>query len=557
MEKKDGLMKDFTFQFKFMPDSLKRQFTYKSLRNTVFYEKIPLQKKLKLALERNIGPHAYIIVNDTVYKCQVFVLRIYCTLFTNNLKRGDVVKFPRDAISNECFEWAYAWMTSNEIRLPRENILHFLVAAQYLQCNPLIKRILEFLNDHRTNCELFSFSCYLKARDMGMAHISDMIFPRVSKSFLVLVSNGDFIDMDIDVACTLLRSRLLAVQNEIEIFYSALLWLISNYEMRVKYIPRVLGFVKFHMIPSVFLLQWTSNLKDLQPELAINLFRFIQNAMLGQFEYYTETFQSKSMIRGYRRWTLDPKCPYLSHFHANGDFDLSLNVFFRYLRQIQNAPNRFIARLIMKENMEDNIADAMTITEPSTSKNSEEDLEEPSYLDVNYYSGTTISTSSTRISAGEYNCSVESTSSTEDLDAALNVKAKIESDLSRERTFYRSAVDSLYLLYKNYSFIDSDLDSSESSTTTSIDSLTDSKNGSVYVTIVNFPAEYPADSNARYFSDSTSCSACDSERESVHDSNVSSTPNLTPESCTEYSGTASSVYSTESKSSEVNETENF
>ncbi|XP_032574386.1 uncharacterized protein LOC6605512 isoform X2 [Drosophila sechellia] len=379
---------------------------------------------------------------------------------------------------------------------------------------------------------------------MGMAHISDMIFPRVSKSFLVLVSNGEFIEMNIDVACTLLRSRLLAVQNEIEIFYSALLWLISKYEMRVKYIPRVLGFVKFHMIPSVFLLQWTSNLKDLQPELASNLFHLIHNAMLGQFEYYTETFQSKSMIRCYRRWTLDPKCPYLSQFNANGDFDLSLDVFFRYLRQIHNAPNRFIARLIMKENMEDNIGDAMTITEPSTSKNSEADLEEPSYLDVNYYSGTKSSTSSSRISAGEYNCSVESTSSTEDLDAALNVKAKIESDFSREqRTVYRSAVDSLYLLYKNNSFFDSDLDSSESSTTTSIDSLTDCKNGTVYVTVVNFPAESTADSNARYFSDSSTCSVCDSERESVHDSNVASTPNLSTESCTECSGTASSVYS--------------
>lgn len=300
--------------------------------------------------------------------------------------------------------------------------------------------------------------------------------------------------------------------------------------MRIKYIPRVLSLVRFLMIPAVFILQWTSNLKDLRPELANVLCHFLHNAMLSQFEYYTETFQSESIIRGNRRWAQDPQCPYLSLFNANGDSDLSPDVFFRYLRQIQNSPKSFVARLIMKDHMEYEIGDALTVNESWTSENSAEDLKEP----------------------GEYNCAVGGTSSTEDLDAAPNVK----------QTFYTSAVElDLDLLAKNHSVFDSDLDSSESSsTTTSIDSFTDCKNGSG--TEVNFHAEHPANSNASSFSDSTTCSGGDSETESVQDSNVACTPNLTPESPTEpatnsaeYSGTVSSTYSqTDGISSEVYET---
>ncbi|XP_043648501.1 uncharacterized protein LOC122616963 isoform X5 [Drosophila teissieri] len=232
-----------SFQAQFMSDRWRHYMPHMRFRHIVLYRKVPLQMKLKLALERNIGPHAHIIVGDTVYKCQVLVFRIYCKGLFKNLKKGDVVKFPDGALSNEFFELAYAWMTSNEVHCPRDKLLDFLGAASFLHCIPLIKRVFEKLNDHRIHSELASFSCFLKARDMGITQMAGMMLSRVSKSFLVLVSNGQFLQLDIESACTLLSSSFLAVQNEIEIFYSALLWLISNYQIRKKYIPRVFGLI--------------------------------------------------------------------------------------------------------------------------------------------------------------------------------------------------------------------------------------------------------------------------------------------------------------------------
>ncbi|XP_039230114.1 clumping factor A isoform X2 [Drosophila yakuba] len=402
---------------------------------------------------------------------------------------------------------------------------------------------------------------------------------------------------------------------KVQIFYSALLWLISNYQIRKIYIPRVLGLVRFHMMPPAFLLKRAQNLEDLRPELADFLCHHLYNAMLSQHEYYMD-FKSEFLGSDNRRWIRDPKCPYADFLNANGDFLLSPNVFISYLRRIQKSPAGFIARLILVGSLEeidkffleeDDDGEEMTINEPSTSKNFTDDFDEQSNLDSEIFLNTkyvdsylddiafksTNSDDSYRMRsiAGKDNFTPKGTDSFEDFDFATNVKGETKSEhtinLAKEKIIYKLSAGGI--AKPN---IDSDSDSDSSgdpsqATTSSTDSLSDSDKGSVHSTVgdsaadspedssadspVNSSAESPgilladspADSSGSSFADSPKCFAGDLEWEPVKDSNADSHPDFTVESATGYattsagySGKGSSVCSrTDSISSEVYETD--
>ncbi|KAH8364044.1 hypothetical protein KR084_001904, partial [Drosophila pseudotakahashii] len=292
-----------------------------------------------------VGPHANVIVGDSVYKCQVLQLRVYSKLFEDNVQRKDLIMFPDNLMSNECFEMVYGWMISEQIYCPRKMLLNLLLAAQRLQCQSLVEVVYNCLDDHAHYSELKAFACFLEAKRKGMLKMADMMLSRLAKSFLALVCMKEYRDMDINCLCYMLSSDNLAVQSEIEVFYSALYWLLSKFRRRKKYIEEVLGLVRFHMMPSEFLLLWSQNLKNLRPELADFICVCIGNAMLKQEEHYEGFFLPEFHGRDKRHWVRDSRCPYEHMLDRNGCSELTVKVFLRYMRRVRKAPGTFHTRL--------------------------------------------------------------------------------------------------------------------------------------------------------------------------------------------------------------------
>ncbi|KAI8041807.1 hypothetical protein M5D96_006076, partial [Drosophila gunungcola] len=301
-------------------------------------KKVKLSQKLELALEKNIGPHAHVILNEKVYKCQVLMLRIYCQLFKDNLKFNELVKLPPDAITNESFELAYGWITSN-------NLLDLLKAATFLICPPLVESILKCLGDHRYFFGVHAFTCYLNALEMGDSFVADMMLKRVGRAFLVLVGTQEYLDLNI--------------------FYSALVWILSDYQHRKNYAARVLSKIRFHMMPPAFLLYWTFNLEEFEEELAGMICKCLYNAMLTQQENYMELFMSNYHIFGDRLWIRDPKCPYAKFLDSNDSCEFSYAYFFHYLWQIRKSPKSYMSRVQNVEYYEDSLFERATAEEDS------------------------------------------------------------------------------------------------------------------------------------------------------------------------------------------------
>ncbi|XP_017128098.1 uncharacterized protein LOC108146588 [Drosophila elegans] len=346
-------------------DAFKEFMVHLRFNHLVQDKKVKLSQKLELALEKNIGPHAHVILNDKVYKCQVLMLRIYCQLFRDNLKFNELVKLPPGAITNESFEMAYAWMTSNNVYCPRDQLLDLLKAATFLMCPPLVESILKCLGDHRCFFGVNALTCYLNALEKGDSFVADMMLKRMGRAFLVLVGTQEYLHLNVNCLCDLLGSNYLEVQSEIEIFYSALIWIISDYQNRKNYAARVLSKVRFHMMPPAFLLYWAFNLEEFEEELAGQICKYLYNAMLTQQENYMQLFMSNYNINGDRLWIRDPKCPYAKCLDSNDGSELSYAYFFHYLWQIRKSPKSYMARVQNVEYYEDSLFKRATAEEDS------------------------------------------------------------------------------------------------------------------------------------------------------------------------------------------------
>ncbi|XP_037720350.1 uncharacterized protein LOC119553804 [Drosophila subpulchrella] len=345
VKRRKEVKKSKPYESYYMYDVFKNHMAHLRFSHVVFQRKVPLIKRLQLVLEKNVGPHAHVVVGNTVYKCQVLILRIYCRLFSNNLKRGDLVRFPNGVMNNECFEMAYGWMITDQIYCHRSQLLDLLVATDLLKCAPLARSLFQRLDDHRHFSDLKAFACFWEAKRRGIKAMADMMLARAGKAFLALVCTKGFLRMDVYSLCDLLRSDGLAVQSEIEVFYAALLWLESNYQRRKIYIFRVMCLVRFHMMPNAFLLRFGNNLKNLRPHLADQICTLIFHGILDKRERRMNHRMSNSNRWRTRTWIRDPLCPYGIYLKRNGCCDINIEVFLYYLKCIRKSPDAFLARI--------------------------------------------------------------------------------------------------------------------------------------------------------------------------------------------------------------------
>ncbi|KAJ4440170.1 hypothetical protein ANN_08308 [Periplaneta americana] len=113
-----------------------------------------------------------------------------------------------------------------------------------------------FLNKLEEQCwafiecdELFSeetaFFLYLDAKKYGHTAIMEMMIPRIMKFFLTLVSSKDFLELSAEELCEFLRSNYICVHSEMEVFMSAVRWLMHDWKRRQKHLIEVMTCIRF------------------------------------------------------------------------------------------------------------------------------------------------------------------------------------------------------------------------------------------------------------------------------------------------------------------------
>lgn len=304
--------------------------------------KVPWHEAMLSLLDDKLPSDVKILIGKKIFDCHSWVLRIFCKLFDNSLGPGSIVRLPERNVTPAAFEIAYTWMISSEPNCPRGQLLDLLTAAEYMRAPKLKVSVFGVLKDERYFSNLVALDCYIEASSKGLDEVTDLMLRRIGKSFLILISTEQYRELNIDDVCKYLSSDSLAVNSEIEVFYAALLWLLSDYEERHCYVRRILQTIRFELMPSMLLLNFGDRLHELMPDTADRMSFLFKLAMINSQErarlpHAHDLPRNRDFIR-------DPECPYLEYLDEHAD-KLSATMFTEYIMKLLATFEQFLLRI--------------------------------------------------------------------------------------------------------------------------------------------------------------------------------------------------------------------
>ncbi|KAL1463208.1 hypothetical protein WDU94_014983 [Cyamophila willieti] len=141
----------------------------------------------------------------------------------------------------------------SHLNISRENVLHLLEAAKYLGVQDLEQQCWAFINSVEVFNEATAFLMYLNAKnslsvESSREPIMQLMLTRIQKFFLILVSSKNWIELDVKDVCAMLSSNYTRVRCELEIFLSAIRWLLADWKARSPHVLQVMQCVRFGLM---------------------------------------------------------------------------------------------------------------------------------------------------------------------------------------------------------------------------------------------------------------------------------------------------------------------
>ncbi|XP_073972213.1 ectoderm-neural cortex protein 1-like isoform X2 [Rhodnius prolixus] len=216
--------------------------------------KTGLDKLIPYHLFNCINPDILIRINDVEFGVHRPLLKLYTSYFEDAIADLDecIVTLPESKVSMETFQAIYSWMLheSEEATkcIDRKNIANIYVAAKYLNLEDLIKTCRIILESRDLFNEMTAFSLFMEAYNLGDRETQGMMLPRIQSVFLHIVSSSLFVNLPVDIILMLLSSDYIKVHSELDVFYSAVKWLLFDWPARGFNSSRVMQVVRFALL---------------------------------------------------------------------------------------------------------------------------------------------------------------------------------------------------------------------------------------------------------------------------------------------------------------------
>ncbi|XP_073972215.1 kelch-like protein 18 isoform X4 [Rhodnius prolixus] len=200
------------------------------------------------------NPDILIRINDVEFGVHRPLLKLYTSYFEDAIADLDecIVTLPESKVSMETFQAIYSWMLheSEEATkcIDRKNIANIYVAAKYLNLEDLIKTCRIILESRDLFNEMTAFSLFMEAYNLGDRETQGMMLPRIQSVFLHIVSSSLFVNLPVDIILMLLSSDYIKVHSELDVFYSAVKWLLFDWPARGFNSSRVMQVVRFALL---------------------------------------------------------------------------------------------------------------------------------------------------------------------------------------------------------------------------------------------------------------------------------------------------------------------
>ncbi|XP_073991819.1 uncharacterized protein [Rhodnius prolixus] len=175
-----------------------------------------------------------IIIDDTVFHCHKIVLQCYSKFFQTHIrgkgyKKDVLIEIPHSKVNKNVFMDIYIWMLNSpkhcKNTFANHNILNLLIAAAFLKIDELEKHCWSYISDKKNFDESTAFDLYWEARHAGYWPVMELMVSRIKYFFLTMVQTEKFTSLTENELHLFLDSNNIAVHNEVEVFFSLLLWL--------------------------------------------------------------------------------------------------------------------------------------------------------------------------------------------------------------------------------------------------------------------------------------------------------------------------------------------
>ncbi|KAK9503472.1 hypothetical protein O3M35_010018 [Rhynocoris fuscipes] len=200
-----------------------------------------------------INPDIILLIDEHEFYCHRIVLQCYSTYFDelNNLEAKNYLKLDKE-VTKDAFIAIYAWMLTTGQGgfhyLTRENILQVLIACHHLKVTDLEEQCLAFIDNENAFSEENAFHLFVDASRLKHKAIMELMVPRIKAFFLHLVSSKEFLELSLEDLCIFLQSNYAIVHCEMEMFMSAVRWLMYRWDDRCNYMTNVMRCVRFGLM---------------------------------------------------------------------------------------------------------------------------------------------------------------------------------------------------------------------------------------------------------------------------------------------------------------------
>ncbi|KAH8314845.1 hypothetical protein KR074_002787, partial [Drosophila pseudoananassae] len=197
------------------------------------------EEKRSILLKHKVSPSTVLVQDiqsnkytDTIvnikghsFPCHSIILKLYSKRMLKILEKTNIFNISTPQLSPKGFSCIYQWMISDIGKISIFNMVEALRAASYLEVTELLEHIWNFINSPiYTNFS--SFNIMFEGRHAyELDEMNELMSSRISKGTLIILSSREFLCLNEKQVCHLLASSSLEVNSEMELLYSAFMWL--------------------------------------------------------------------------------------------------------------------------------------------------------------------------------------------------------------------------------------------------------------------------------------------------------------------------------------------
>lgn len=227
---------------------------------------------IKKEIEDFDNTDVQVIIGEAIFNCHKILLDCYSGYFRNITTSESIINLPFEKIKPISFLNLYEWMltTDNPI-IERPGIIELFAAAHFLQMNDFMNQLCFCFANLKNLNEDCAFVLYFEAHQFNETKIQELMLPRIQKFFLTMVTTTEFLEISVEEVCSLLKSNTIGIRRESDAFYSAVIWLFNNWELRQRFVLEVMSCIRFNLMTPWELSEILNNNKSIEVEKIIKI----------------------------------------------------------------------------------------------------------------------------------------------------------------------------------------------------------------------------------------------------------------------------------------------